>query len=140
MVFHKRTNSNIALNLRCLKQLWGFARMDLRLALFQVPLDTEFEGLNSLTPLHAAALEVIEVVKEAALKDNLNNLPEVFDVFFKFARVSLAMQKQASKDGRFREKLSLFGESCIESVANCYSASARADSILVSYSIVCALT
>ncbi len=94
-------------------------------------MDTEFEGLNSLTPLHSAALEVVEAVKEAALKDNLNNLPEVFDVFFKFSRVSLTTLKSPSKDGRFREKLSLFGESCIESVASCYSICARADSVLV---------
>ena len=72
-------------------------------------------------------------MKEAAVKDSPNNLPEVFDVFFKFSRVSLTTtQKSATKDVRFREKLSLFGESCIESVANCYAACSRMDSVLVS--------
>jgi len=82
--------------------------------------------------LHAAALEVAEAVKEVAVKENQNgnNLPEIFEIFFKFSKSSLT-QKPPVKDLRFREKFSLFGEACLESIANFYEACSRADSVLV---------
>ena len=76
-----------------------------------------------MTPLHSAALEALEAVKEVAL-DNSNLIPEVFDVMFKFSRSALTLSKSGSvKDGRFREKFSLFGEACLEFISTFYAKS-----------------
>ena len=87
----------------------------------QVPLDTEFESLNSVSPLHSAALEALEAVQEVALEHH-HIVPEVFDVFIKFGRTSLLLNKtNGNKDNsRFREKFSLLGEACMETMAKFY--------------------
>ena len=88
----------------------------------QVPLDTEFESLNSVSPLHSAALEALEAVQEVALEHH-NIVPEVFDVFIKFGRTSLLLNKTngGNKDNsRFKEKFSLLGEACMETMAKFY--------------------
>ena len=98
----------------------------------QVPLDTEFENPNSVTPLHSAALEALENVKEVALEPNHHSIiPEVFDVMFKFCRASLTVNKsQIGKDLRFREKFSLFGEACLDFCAGFYQKSSNLDGVL----------
>ena len=56
----------------------GFLREDVEslgkvlMSCAQVPLDTEFENPTSVTPLHAAALEAMEAVKEVALNVHPN--------------------------------------------------------------------
>ncbi len=90
----------------------------------QVPLDTEFENPNNMTPLHSAALEALEAVKEVGLNANPSIVPEVFEIALKFARASLTLSKSngsSGKEGRFREKFSLFGEACLDFVANFYT-------------------
>ena len=102
----------------------------------QVPLDTEFENPNSITPLHSAALEALEAVKDVAL-DNFALIPEVFDVMFKFSRTSLCLNKSINvKDGRFREKFSLFGEACLEFISTFYAKSCEVcNTVLIIYAI-----
>ena len=102
----------------------------------QVPLDTEFENPNSVTPLHSAALEALEAVKDVAL-DNFALIPEVFDVMFKFSRTSLCLNKSINvKDGRFREKFSLFGEACLEFISTFYAKSCEVcNTVLIIYAI-----
>jgi hypothetical protein len=92
----------------------------------QVPLDTEFENPNCVTPLHGAALEAVETVKEVALEaQNHAIVPELFDVLFKLGKSSLMVSKANGKDLRFREKFSLFGEACMESMALFYEKSCK---------------
>lgn len=98
----------------------------------QVPLDTEFENPNSVTPLHSAVLEALEAVKDVALESN-HIVPEVFDVMFKFSRNALALSKtggsHTGKDsGRFKEKFSLFAEACLESMAVFYEHACQVNS------------
>lgn len=110
-------------------EFWHFLT-DLKAEIFQVPLDTEFEGTTSLTPLHVSALDVIDSVKDAALKENCNIVSEVFEIIFKISRVSLTV-KPNSKEGRFCEKFSLLGETCLETMVKFYCECCRADNILV---------
>ena len=99
----------------------------------QVPLDTEFESPNSVTPLHSAALEALEAVKDVALDSHPNIVPQVFDVMFKFAKTALTLNKSntpGKAEGRFREKFSLFGEACLDFIANFYEKSCQMDCVL----------
>ena len=84
-----------------------------------------------MTPLHASALDVIDTVKDAALKENPTIVPEIFEVIFKISRVSLTV-KTSSKERRFSEKFSLLGETCLETMVKFYCECCRADNILVS--------
>ncbi len=99
------------------------------LSCVQVPLDTEFESSNTVTPLHAASLEAILAVKDVALDDNKSVIPEVFDVMFKFARTALTLRpgggggSTPKEPSKFREKFSLFGEACLEHIAEFYKKS-----------------
>ena len=96
---------------------------------FQVPLDTEFDGLQAISPLHAATIECIELVKAVALTDSPSLLPELFTVLLKFASASLTVRPN-HKDLRFRQKFSLFGEACVENVALTYESSCDKKSLL----------
>ena len=55
-------------------------------------LDTEFENPNSITPLHGAALEAMEAVKEVALNTHPNIVPQV-NIFLEPALFSLLLEK-----------------------------------------------
>ena len=90
----------------------------------QVPLDTEFESLNSVSPLHSAALEALDAVQEVALEHH-TIVPEVFDVLFKFGRASLTLNRTNGKDGKFKEKFSLLGEACMDTMAKFYEKSCQ---------------
>ena len=115
----------------------GFRREDVEnlgkvlMSCAQVPLDSEFENPNTVTPLHSAALEALEAVKEVALEVNQGIVPQVFEVMFKFAKTSMTLNKSvAGKEGRFREKFSLFGEACLDFIANFYEKACNMDSVL----------
>ena len=61
------------------------------------------------------------MVKAVALTDSPSILPELFAVLLKFAAASLTVRSN-TKDLRFRQKFSLFGEACMENVALTYQA------------------
>ena len=61
------------------------------------------------------------MVKAVALTDSPSILPELFAVLLKFAGASLTVRSN-TKDLRFRQKFSLFGEACMENVALTYQA------------------
>merc|ERR1712223_676636 len=92
----------------------------------QVPLESEFQepAGNTISQLHGAVLESINLVREVALKgDGKGNnwvlLPEVFEVYFKLCKAAMATRSNY-KDLKFREKFSLLGEACLEHIALTY--------------------
>ena len=92
----------------------------------QVPLESEFQepAGNTISQLHGAVLESLNLVREVALKgDGKGNnwvlLPEVFEVYFKLCKAAMATRSNY-KDLKFREKFSLLGEACLEHIALTY--------------------
>merc|ERR1712223_1796233 len=92
----------------------------------QVPLESEFQepAGNTISQLHGAVLESLNLVREVALKgDGKGNnwvlLPEVFEVYFKLCKAAMATRSNY-KDLKFREKFSHLGEACLEHIALTY--------------------
>ena len=74
------------------------------------------------------------MVKAVALTDSPSILPELFAVLLKFAAASLTVRSN-TKDLRFRQKFSLFGEACMENVALTYQAWSLVHLLFMSFSL-----
>lgn len=85
------------------------------LACVQVPINSEMEARDVLTPLHAAAMDAVKETERVALSNQIL-ITEIFEIYFKFA--TIAFSPKGEQIGRHRERLSLLGEVALEQAAN----------------------
>ncbi len=106
----------------------GEALGNVLLACVQIPIDNDMEGPNVLSPVHAAAMDVVRKTESVALKATPSIVPEIFDIYFKFTNASFNPRPESvGGNGKFRERLSNLGEAATERVGEFFLTAVKQD-------------